>query len=69
MVDQTFLATDGTAVALTHVPACARTTGLKREFPILQTVAARNGRITEIRPFCWDTAAIANAYTEPSAVS
>jgi ketosteroid isomerase-like protein len=69
MVDQKFLGTDGTAVVLTQVHARARATGRELDFPILQTVAARNGRITEIRPFYWDTAAIANACTPPSAVS
>jgi ketosteroid isomerase-like protein len=29
-------------------------------------VEARNGRITKIRPFCWDTAAIVNACAEPT---
>jgi uncharacterized protein len=66
MVDQKFLATDGTAVVLTQVRACARATGRKLDFPILQTVEARNGRITEIRPFYWDTAVIADACAEPA---
>jgi ketosteroid isomerase-like protein len=68
MVDQKFLATDTTAVVLTQVRARARATGRTLEFPILQTVAARSGRITEVRPFYWDTAAIAEACTEPSHV-
>jgi ketosteroid isomerase-like protein len=65
MVDQKFLAaTDGTAVVLTQVHGCARATGRTLDFPILQTVEAKDGRITEIRPFYWDTAAIADACTE-----
>jgi ketosteroid isomerase-like protein len=66
LVDQKFLTTEGTAVVLTQVHACARATGRELDFPILQTVEARNGRITEIRPFYWDTAAIADACTEPT---
>jgi ketosteroid isomerase-like protein len=81
MVDQEFLATDGPAVVLTQVHARARATGRTLDFPILQIVEARRGRITEIRPFYWDTAAIADAcaertpgalaavHTPPSAVS
>jgi uncharacterized protein len=69
MVDQKFLATDGTAVVLTQVHACARATGRKLDFPILQTINARNGRITEVRPFYWDTAAIANACTESTPIA
>jgi ketosteroid isomerase-like protein len=68
MVDQKFLATDGTAVVLTHVRARARATGRELDFPILQTIAASNGRITEVRPFYWDTAAVADACTAPPAV-
>ncbi len=31
------------------------------EFPILQTITVADSRITEVRPFYWDTAAIAAA--------
>jgi uncharacterized protein len=61
MVDQEFLATQGTAVVLTKVRARARATGRELEFPILQTIRVKEGRITEIHPFYWDTAAIASA--------
>ena len=64
MVEQRFLATEGTAVVLTEVHARARATGKELDFPILQTVAVEDGRITEIRPFYWDAAAIREACTE-----
>jgi uncharacterized protein len=69
MVDQRFLATAGTGVVLTHVHARARATGRELDFPILQTLEARSGRITEVRPFYWDTAAIADACAEPSPIT
>jgi len=61
MVDQEFLTTEPTAVVLTQVHARARATGTELDFPILQTLELREGRITEVRPFYWDTAAIAAA--------
>lgn len=61
MVEQEFLATSETAVVLTHVHARARATGREIDFPILQTIRVIDGRISEVRPFYWDTAAIANA--------
>jgi len=63
MVDQRFLAADGPAVVLTQVRARARATGRELAFPILQTIDATGGRIREVRPFYWDTAAIADACT------
>ncbi len=63
MVDQEFLATTGTGVVLTHVHARARATGHELDFPILQTIRVEDGRIVEVRPFYWDTAAIATACT------
>jgi ketosteroid isomerase-like protein len=63
MVDQEFLSTAEPAVVLTHVHARARATGRELDFPILQTVRVVDGRITEVRPFYWDTAAIAAACT------
>lgn len=59
MVEQEFLATGETAVVLTQVHARARATGKELDFPILQTLAVKEGRIAEVRPFYWDTAAIA----------
>ncbi|MEU6037765.1 nuclear transport factor 2 family protein [Actinomadura sp. NPDC047616] len=65
MVEQEFLATGETAVVLTRVRARARATGRELAFPILQTVAIKDGRIAEVRPFYWDTAAIAAACAVP----
>ncbi|MBI0313726.1 MULTISPECIES: nuclear transport factor 2 family protein [Streptomyces violaceusniger group] len=61
MVEQEFLATGETAVVLTQVRARARATGRELSFPILQTITVKDGRITEVRPFYWDTQAIADA--------
>ncbi|WP_326673839.1 nuclear transport factor 2 family protein [Streptomyces sp. NBC_01257] len=61
MVEQEFLATGETAVVLTQVRARARATGRELSFPILQTITVKGGRITEVRPFYWDTQAIADA--------
>ncbi|MFE4615494.1 nuclear transport factor 2 family protein [Streptomyces sp. NPDC056747] len=61
MTEQEFLATGATAVVLTRVRARARATGRELTFPILQTITVRDGRISEVRPFYWDTAAIADA--------
>jgi ketosteroid isomerase-like protein len=61
MVEQEFLATGETAVVLTQVRARARATGRELSFPILQTITVKDGQITEIRPFYWDTQAVADA--------
>ncbi|MCE6997342.1 nuclear transport factor 2 family protein [Saccharothrix sp. S26] len=61
MVDQTFLTDTSPLVVLTRVRARARATGRAIDFPILQTITVEDGRITEVRPFYWDTAAIADA--------
>lgn len=61
MVEQEFLATGATAVVRTLVHARARATGRELSFPILQTITVKDGRITEVRPFYWDTSAIADA--------
>jgi hypothetical protein len=55
-----YFATD---VGLTRVRvrARARATGRELRFPILQTITVEDGRITEVHPFYWDTAAIAKA--------
>jgi ketosteroid isomerase-like protein len=58
MVEQEFLSMSETAVVLTHVHARARATGRELDFPILQTIRVVDGRIAEVRPFYWDTAAI-----------
>jgi ketosteroid isomerase-like protein len=67
MTEQDFLATGATAVVLTQVRARARATGRELAFPILQTLAFGDGRITEVRPFYWDTEAIARACAVPGA--
>lgn len=66
MVEQEFLATDETAVVLTQVRARARATGRELSFPILQAIKVKDGRITEVRPFYWDTRAIADACAVPT---
>ncbi|MFJ8085699.1 nuclear transport factor 2 family protein [Streptomyces sp. NPDC096205] len=66
MVEQEFLATGETAVVLTQVRARARTTGRELSFPVLQAITVRDGRIAEVRPFYWDTQAIADACTAPA---
>jgi len=65
MVEQTFLALENPLVVLTQVHARARATSQELNFPILQTVTVEEGRITEVRPFYWDTAAIATACGGP----
>ncbi|MGV9877910.1 nuclear transport factor 2 family protein [Streptomyces sp. NPDC003006] len=67
MVEQEFLATGETAVVLTQVRARARATGRELSFPILQTITVRDGQITEVRPFYWDTQAIVDACAGPAA--
>jgi uncharacterized protein len=61
LLDQEFLAVGATPVVLTQIDARARTTGRELRFPILQTLRLEDRRITEVRPFYWDTAAIAYA--------
>ncbi|MGZ3096939.1 nuclear transport factor 2 family protein [Streptomyces sp. H72] len=66
MVEQEFLATGETAVVLTQVRARARATGRELSFPILQAITVKDGRITEVRPFYWDTRAVADACASPA---
>ncbi|MEU7136021.1 nuclear transport factor 2 family protein [Streptomyces sp. NPDC046261] len=61
MAEQEFLAIGETTVVLTRVRARARATGRELDFPILQTIKVEQGRIVEVRPFYWDTRAIADA--------
>jgi ketosteroid isomerase-like protein len=61
LLDQEFVESGDVVVVRTHVRATARATGREVEFPILQLVRVAGGRITEVRPFYWDTAAIAAA--------
>ncbi|EPH41087.1 nuclear transport factor 2 family protein [Streptomyces aurantiacus] len=57
----------GTVVVRSEIRARARATGRELAFPILQTVTVADGRITEVWPFYWDTAAIAAACGEEHA--
>ncbi|WP_225728140.1 MULTISPECIES: nuclear transport factor 2 family protein [unclassified Nocardia] len=59
--EQAFLSEADPLVVLTHVHARSRASGRELNFPILQTITVADGRITEIRPFYWDTAVIADA--------
>lgn len=63
--EQQFLATGETAVVHTQVHARARATGRELTFPVLQTITVRGGRIMEVRPFYWDTAAIVGVTARP----
>ncbi|MER6299813.1 nuclear transport factor 2 family protein [Kitasatospora sp. NPDC001539] len=67
MAEQEFLAAGETAVVLTQVRARARATGRELSFPILQAITVKDGRITEVRPFYWDTRVIADACAAPRA--
>jgi ketosteroid isomerase-like protein len=66
MTEQEILATGETAVVLTQVRARARATGRELTFPILQTIKVKDGQISEVRPFYWDTAAIVTSCTQPT---
>ena len=66
MLEQELHPAGDVVVVRTEVRATARATGRKLEFPILQTVRVAEGRITEVWPFYWDTAAIAAACAAPS---
>jgi uncharacterized protein len=61
MLTQEFHPAGDVVVVRTEVRATARSTGQELEFPILQTVRVAAGRIAEVWPFYWDTAAIADA--------
>ncbi|MGP3978072.1 nuclear transport factor 2 family protein [Streptomyces sp. 8N114] len=66
ITQQQFLATGETSVVHSRIRARSRVTGREIAFPILQTITVTGGRITEVHPFYWDTAAITAACT-PSA--
>ncbi|WP_309111257.1 nuclear transport factor 2 family protein [Saccharothrix sp.] len=61
LVEQEFLTRTSPLVVLTRVHARVRATGRELEFPILQVITVEDGRITEVRPFYWDTGTIAAA--------
>ena len=56
--EQIYLSETSPLVVSTRVRARARAGGGEIEFPILQTIVVADHRITEVRPFYWDTAAI-----------
>jgi hypothetical protein len=66
MKEQEILADQDTIVVWTLVHARARATGQELDFPIVQTIRVLNGRISEVRPFYWDTQAIAMACASPA---
>jgi ketosteroid isomerase-like protein len=59
--EQRYLATGDTVVVHTEIHAEARATARELRFAILQTITVRDGQIIEVRPFYWDTAAVAAA--------
>ena len=59
--EQVFLSDANPLIVLTHVHARSRVTGRELDFPILQTITVTGGLISEIRPFYWDAAAVADA--------
>ncbi|MFE7744923.1 nuclear transport factor 2 family protein [Nocardia sp. NPDC057455] len=63
LLEQRFLISAETAVVHTEVRARARATGRELTFPILQTITFTEGRIAEVRPFYWDTAAVVGICT------
>ncbi|WP_394821287.1 nuclear transport factor 2 family protein [Pendulispora albinea] len=62
---QDFLVDGDRVVVDNRIRARARATGKELEFPILQIVTMKGDRIVEVRPFYWDTAAIAEACSPP----
>jgi ketosteroid isomerase-like protein len=67
ITEQRILSTDGPAVVLSAVEARAAATGRELSFPILQTLEVSGGQIQEVRPYYWDTLAIAEATTARAA--
>lgn len=67
MLEQEFLPAGDVLAVRTQVRATARATGRQLEFPILQMVRVAGGRITEVWPFYWDTAAVADVCTAAAA--
>lgn len=53
-------------VVRSHVYAKARATGRDVDWPLLQIFRVHDGRILELRPFQWDTAAMLPALGLPS---
>ncbi|APS17864.1 ketosteroid isomerase [Streptomyces sp. Tue 6075] len=63
LMAQDFLATGETSVVRPVARARPRATGRELTFPVLQTLIVQDGRITEVRPFSWDTDAVVRAST------
>ena len=59
---ETFAAGD-VVFSRSHVHAVSRATGRPADWPLLQYFRIEDGRIAELRPFHWDTAAILPALT------
>jgi quinol monooxygenase YgiN/ketosteroid isomerase-like protein len=62
-----FLSSGDVVLVLSRVIATGRATGTRVTWPLAQVITVRDGRIAEIRPFYWDTVAVARALTPPSA--
>ena len=60
--DRQFPPSGKVVVSRSHVYAVARATGRRVDWPLLQLVTFRDGRILELRPFHWDTAAMLPAF-------
>ena len=53
-------------VSRSHVYAIAKSSGRKVDWPLLQFFRICDGKILELRPFYWDTAALLSALNDPS---
>ena len=56
--DPRFYPSGDLVVSHSHVHAVARASGRTIDWPLLQLFRVRDGRILELRPFHWDTAAM-----------
>lgn len=56
--DPQFFPCGDVVVSRSHVHAVARATGRPVDWPLLQFFRVRDGKILELRPFHWDTAAM-----------
>lgn len=53
-------------IAMTTLHGIAKATGIAVHMPLNEVFVVREGRIIEIRPFYWDTAAVAQALNKDS---
>ncbi len=65
--DSRFYPVGDTVFSHSHVYAVARATGQAADWPLLQLFKVRDGKILELRPFHWDTAAMLPALGLPPA--